>query len=163
PLRPRAWRAPRRSRAWRGRTARAREERRRATSARASRTCWTYDRVIAPNRPTLRTRARSRAPRRATCRGARTCARACAARGRQRQDGMFTRIERVDGVVRRARMVGPALQNAERDRSSLHLAFGVRAVVSIYRQQRQRVLKRDLVVVGKIEMHLCSPAQPASI
>ena len=57
---------------------------------------------------------------------------------------MLATVERVDDVVRGARMLGPVLEDEERECPRLHLLANVGGVVTVHGDERERVLEEDL-------------------
>ena len=67
----------------------------------------------------------------------------------QRQDGVLRRVAGVDQVVRRAGMVGIALEDVHGDGRRFHRALDVLAVLRLG-VEREGVEKRNFIVLGKL-------------
>jgi hypothetical protein len=81
-------------------------------------------------------------------------------RSGKRQDRVLGIVERVDHVVRGARVLGTAGQHVERDRARLRLFALPVLVVAVHRDQREGVLKRHFVVAGEVGVHLRGRDKP---
>ena len=82
---------------------------------------------------------------------------------RQREDGVLGAVERVDDVVRRARVLGVVLEHLERQGPRFHLLADVRIVVAVIGEERERVLERDLVVVRIVAVHRRRGREPGRV
>jgi hypothetical protein len=67
-------------------------------------------------------------------------------------------VERVDDVVRRARVLRVALEDLLRDRRSLHRVAGVADAGASGAEERQRIQARDFVVRRKFGVKLAHDA-----